>query len=139
MSTIGTWCGRSSSHGVASAEQSAHPAHLTHGASGMSHMSNLGMYRSPMVPLWDHRAQNLVRYGIVHSTPSATVTTLWSQLLSYYPCTSYSEYHCEPLGSVTNSDYEKLRIWAFADTELAVPDSLEKEPKNELTSNSEPN
>ena len=42
----------------------AHPAHVAHEVSCVSQVSHLDIYRSLMVPLWDHRAQNLVMCGI---------------------------------------------------------------------------
>ena len=50
-SIIGTWCERSSSHKVTRIELNAHPAHLTHGMSGISRISNLDIYRSLMPSL----------------------------------------------------------------------------------------
>ena len=42
----------------------AHLAYLAHIVSRVSSMSNLDIYKSPMAPLWDYCAQNLVICGI---------------------------------------------------------------------------
>ena len=59
-----TWCERSSSYKVVCEPLGAHSAHLAHGVSRVSCVSNLDIYRSSMSPLWEHRAQNLVMCGI---------------------------------------------------------------------------
>ena len=51
VSIISTWCKRLSSYKMARVELDTYSAHLAHGMSGISRISNLDIYRSLMMRL----------------------------------------------------------------------------------------
>ena len=59
-----TWCEHLLNYKIIYKSLSAHSTYLAYNVSRVSCVSDLNIYRSLMLPLWEHYAQNLVMCGI---------------------------------------------------------------------------
>ena len=103
------------SHNIAYTEYCAYLAYLAYlayGVSGMSRISNLDIYKSLMVFLWNYYAQHLAMCEII------LVFFLLLLLFCDYPAFITPLYqtpihYCEPLGPVTPKKVRRSRIETY--------------------------